>query len=405
MTNNLTALDPSAGPTNIPADYIPGYRKARAVDPDLADNYIAHTMVGDPEADAVVAYLNSLGRRESAEVLRDAMELPGGSELLHKHPPVRHFMESLSQVPPWVDLEAFHPAYRMFHHNTRLVLAGMVAGVLVEGFSTNISKSFFITGRLRDSGVRRLRQNNRHMVEIFLPGGLERYGEGWKLSVRIRLIHAEVRHLLRDSDEWDIEASGTPVSAAHLAFAISAFSARLLKHIKALGAVASSEERESFMQVWRYSGHLMGIPDSILFEDEPHALRTFEIGRLCEPPVGLESIAMANALVNSAAMVVGITDPDRRHQLSRYVYKISRAMIGRELAKELRFPRSSTFGVLPWFRMQSKYDRLIGRVWPRHATHSNFAHFTDLFTASQYDLDGISYRLPDHIYAERSHRY
>ena len=155
----------------------------------------------------------------------------------------------------------------MFHHNTRLVPAGMLAGVLVEGYSTNISKSFFITGRLRDPGVRRLRQNNRHMVEIFMPSGLERYGEGWKLSVRIRLIHAEVRHLLRDSDDRDIEASGIPASAAHLAFAISAFSTQLLKRMKALDAVYSDDERESFMQVWRYSGHLMGILDSILFKD------------------------------------------------------------------------------------------------------------------------------------------
>ena len=52
--------------------------------------------------------------------------------------------------PEWVDLPSFLPGCRMFHRNTRLVLAGMVGGVLVEGFSTNIAKSFFLTGRLRD---------------------------------------------------------------------------------------------------------------------------------------------------------------------------------------------------------------------------------------------------------------
>ena len=63
---------------------------------------------------------------------------------------------------------------------------------------------------------------------------------------------------------------------------------------------------------------------------------------------------MANAPVNSAALVVGITDRDRRHNLTRYVYKVSRAMIGGELVQELRSPRGSTLGVSPWFRMQSK---------------------------------------------------
>ena len=79
-----------------------------------------------------------------------------------------------------------------------MILAAFVAGVLIEGFTTNIAKSFFITGRVRDQGVRRLGQNNRHMLEIFLPGGLCRHGDGWKLSVRIRIVHARIRHLLNN---------------------------------------------------------------------------------------------------------------------------------------------------------------------------------------------------------------
>ena len=258
---------------------------------------------------------------------------------------------------------------------------------------------------MRDSGVRRLRQNNRHMVEIFLPGGLERYGEGWKLSVRVRLIHARIRYLLQNSTDWDTEAWGEPVSSAHLAFAIAAFSARLLKHMKALGASFDDEEAASFMQVWRYSGHLMGIPDTILFVDEADALRMFEIGGLCDPSADFESIVMANALVHAAAQVVGITDQAAAHKLTSYVYRVSRAVIGHKLADELNYPRAPTFGVLPWFRLQSRYGRLIRKAWPNHATHSNFAHFTDLFTASQYDAEGISYNLPDHLYSEESTQY
>ena len=78
--------------------------------------------------------------------------------------------------------------------------------------------------------------------------------------MRIRIIHGRVRHLLTHSEEWDHEAWGMPLSAAHLGYAISAFSARLLKHMKSLGADYTDEEHDSFMAVWRYSGHLMGIP-------------------------------------------------------------------------------------------------------------------------------------------------
>ena len=41
----------------------------------------------------------------------------------------------------------------MFHRNSHLILGAFVGGTLVEGFATNIAKSFFITGRVRDQGV------------------------------------------------------------------------------------------------------------------------------------------------------------------------------------------------------------------------------------------------------------
>ena len=32
----------------IPSDYRPGYKKALALDPKMASNYVAHAWVGDP---------------------------------------------------------------------------------------------------------------------------------------------------------------------------------------------------------------------------------------------------------------------------------------------------------------------------------------------------------------------
>lgn len=278
-------------------------------------------------------------------------------------------------------------------------------GVLVEGFSTNISKSFSITGRLRDRGVRRLKQNNRHMVEVFMPYGLAVDGDGWRLSVRVRLVHAQIRRLLKDSEDWDADAWGTPLSAAHMGFATTAFSARLLYHMKNLGAVYSDAERESFMAVWRYTGYLMGIPETILYKDEEDALRLFRIGLTCEPPVDWESIMMANGLINSAPVVIGITEPAARRGLAKYVYGVSRAMIGKQLADELQYPPSPTFGVLLWFRLQSRYYRFMERFFPKFSQVNNFTNFTGLLEASVYDEAGLSYRLPDHLYAERSGRW
>ena len=389
----------------IPSCYTPGYEKARALDPERASNYIAHTMIGDPEADAVIEQLVPFGQGKTMQFLRAAMD-KRDENILRKAPPlVRDFFERMESPPDWLDFSALTPGCRMFHRNSRLVLGAFVGGTLVEGFSTNISKSFFITGRVRDQGVRRLKQNNRHMIEIFMPGGLERDGDGWKLSVRVRMIHAQVRSLLKHSEDWDTDSWGVPLSAAHVGFALTAFSARLLRHLKSLGAEYNDEERKSFMDVWRYAGYLMGIPETILYRDEEDALKLFEIGLMCEPPPQLESAVMANSLINSAPLVIGIEEPAARRNLAKYVFSISRALIGNTLADDLMYPAHSTFGVLAWFRMQERYHRILEKILPGRARDNNFTRFTSLLEASMFDEAGISYRLPDHVYAEESGKW
>ena len=391
-------------PEKIPSDYLAEgrYEQARLLNPELADNYVAHSLIGDPEADAVIEELAPLGQRELGRLVQAGMEKD--EDALRDAPPLlREFFHGQETPPDWVNEVDFRPGIRMFHRNSRLVLGAMVGGTLVEGFCTNISKSFFITGRLRDQGVRRLKQNNRHMVEIFIPGGLDRDGDGWKLSVRIRLVHAMVRRLLNPSEDWDHEAWGTPISAAHVGFAITAFSARLLRHLKSLGAKFNDEERASFMQVWRYSGHLMGIPDSILYRDEEEALEIFKIGGMCEPPPGIESIALANSLVHSAPLIAGISDVHGRRRLANYVSRVSRALIGSSLADSLMYPYYPTIGVLPWFRLQDRYDRFMSRLFPRRIQKRN--KLVGLLNVSIFDDEGITYRLPDHVYAEESAKW
>ena len=389
---------------NIPSDYLPGYEKARVVNRELADRYIDHTTIGDPAADAAIADLLALEPQQIARFIRAGMDRDG--DTLRAAPPrVRDFFELLETPPQWANPDAFIPGVRMFHRNSSRILGAFVGGTLVEGFSTNIAKSFFITGRLRESGVRRLKQNNRHMVEIFMPGGLERHGDGWKLSVRLRLVHARIRRLLADSDQWDQTAWGVPVSAAHLGFAITGFSARLVRHMRSLGCRFNAEEKASFIAVWRYSGHLMGIPDTILFRSEEDALQLFEMGRLLEPEPDTESIVMANALIRSAPLVIGINDTTDRRKLVSYVYKVSRALIGDELADQLKYPDTSTLGVLPWFRLQKRYEATTARLFRSVGQAHRFSRFTELLGASAYDNAGTSYALPDHAFDERSSRW
>ena len=387
---------------NIPTDYKAGYERAHAVAPDIAANYIKHTLIGDPLAEAMTEDLAELSPTESRRFVEAAMNEEGEEALRDAPASLREFFKDAETPPEWLNYADFAPGVRMFHRNSQLILAAFVAGVLIEGFTTNIAKSFFITGRVRDQGVRRLGQNNRHMMEIFLPGGMYRDGDGWKLSVRIRIVHARMRYLLNNSEDWDTEAWGAPISAAHLGYAISAFSARLLKHMKTLGAGYTDEEYDSFMAVWRYSGHLMGIPETILFRDADEALKLWRISLMCEPDAPIESVVMAHSLINSAPLIAGRTEPEARRSLARYVYRVSRGLIGKEFAQALMYPQLSCFGVVQWFKVQQRYGHILSKLFPNRHENSNFSRFTGLLETSLFDEEGIRYTLPDHVYAEES---
>ena len=379
-----------------PLAYAEGYAKARLYDEPAADNYIRHTTVGDPELDPMMEELASsmepsdlhrfigAGIEQREEVLRDAPQA------------LRDFFKNLED-PPWLDYEAFRPGIRAFHANVDLMLVAFVTGVLVEGFSTLIAKSFRITGRVA-STKRRLQQNNRHMMDIFFPGGLHREGDGWKLSMRIRFVHTRIRGLMAKSDDWDHEAWGTPVSAAHLGFAISVFSKRLLENSLKLGARFTKEEYASVLAVWRYAGYLMGIPETILYTDGESATTMYKMGYMCEPAPDADSIAVANMLIGAIPAVADIKDPVEQKNLLSLAHRLSRALIGSRLANAFDFPRP--FNLLPTlfsYRMQQRMKRMM-----KSDQLIRSGNFTQLLQISVYDEGGLSYKMPDHVHTSKS---
>ena len=380
----------------IPSEYRAGYAKAGLVDPSAADNYLLHTAIGDPVLDRVLRDLSDLPAPQLHRFVHAGIEQQ--TEQLRRAPKaLRDFFEELETPPDWFDYAACNAGMRAFYANANFVLVAFVAGVLIEGFTTLIAASFNITNRtITGPGDRRLRQNNRQLMEIFVPGGLRRYGDGWKLSVRVRFVHARIRSLLARADPWETESWGVPLSAAHLGYAICVFSVRLVEQATAVGARFSAEEIASFLALWRYTGHLMGIPDSILYADEAEARRLMKTALMCEPPPGRHSIEMAQAFVKNVPKVAGIEDPKEAEATRNLVFRLSRALIGDDLADALQFPRSNRRGTLYFFKMKQIVTRMF-----KGEKSAHLADFLQLLDVSQYDEAGISYSLPDHYHTSK----
>ena len=79
------------------------------------------------------------------------------------------------------------------------IMTGLVLGCsclpLSYGSAAGV-KPLMFTGDLHKRSIRRISETNRFYIENCLPNGLQKYNPGWKLSIRIRMMHAQIRLLL-----------------------------------------------------------------------------------------------------------------------------------------------------------------------------------------------------------------
>ena len=155
------------------------------------------------------------------------------------------------------------------------------------------------------------------------------------------------------------------------------------------------------MMVWRRSAALMGVPAALQCATVAEALRLRDTALRLEPPPEEESILLANALVNSAPLLIGLEEPAKRRAMARRIYRVSRAMIGDGLADALRFPPSRAFGVLALLRAQARLDGWARRLLPGWEAWTRRDQFTLMATLSAEMPGGLTYRMPGALHAER----
>ena len=381
----------------VPSDYKAGHERARNVDQDLADAYVAHTLIGDPIADAAMEALAGFSSKRQHDIIRAGID-DDKDELRNAPEAFREFMDNVNNPPPHIAFspERARPGSLVFYRNSDMFLLGLALESLT-GLSEGLAKPFYTTGRALEN-LRRFKQNTRHIIEITIPGGMDRQGDGWKFSVRIRLIHARVRRLLLNSDEWDVEKEGIPLSMAHMAMSSTGFSALNLGSVRKLGVQMTEEESEGFMHIWHHVAWLFGVPDRMLkyMESESSAMYLRKIALLSEVAPGHMATAVAQGYIAAIPDILQVTEPAKREKMKGQLFRVARALVGDENADRLKFPKQHVFGALALVRAHRKFRKFSSRFAPGEKSFA-FSNFASLLAQSVYDDTGISYRMPDAI--------
>ncbi len=171
------------------------------------------------------------------------------------------------EPPSWVDFDLVDAGALSYWRSGGVNLGlALLCGSLAYGYqSARLTRPLAATGRLTKMAPRRLQETSRWFGIATRPGALRPGAGGVRATIRLRLVHSLVRTHLLDSEDWDRDEWGVPISAADgLATALGGFMVVPVRSMRDLGVRFSPADLEAMTHQWTWIAALTGVPDYLL---------------------------------------------------------------------------------------------------------------------------------------------
>jgi hypothetical protein len=337
--------------------------EARARFGDRVDRLGAFLGRVDPLADEVVAAIGGTpgGWRLFEEAARQGVErVAGAPRSFHA------LFEQAEHVPVWVDWATVDRGGEV------LLRAGPLGGIvlalksLVLGYTSPAgNKPLVFSGRLQEQAPRRLNETARFVQATIAPRSMHPRGDGWQITLKVRLIHAQVRRMILESGRWDAAAWGAPINQHDQAATLLLFSTIVLEGLRQLGMRIPTAEAEAYIHLWRWSGWVMGVDPELLPATEAEGIRLREvIGATMGEPDD-DSRTLTHALLD-APLRRGTTPGENANaaRAVRFNAGLCRALLGEDMADKLAVPSTPWRYTIPFVRRLVSSVEMVRRRVP-----------------------------------------
>ncbi|MBA4023033.1 MAG: DUF2236 domain-containing protein [Gordonia sp.] len=268
----------------------------RARHPELVDKLDAGLGQGDPLAEAAISEMVGLadfGWRQLTRILEDPLGRMGEAP-----PALRALLDTASSPPPWFEqavAEAGGRAWWKFGTlQSSTLYQSLIYGYQARGFV----RPLVATGQLADHTYDRVLSTGRWVALATAPGQMAPGSPGWSQTLKIRLIHAMVRHSLLVDEDWNVAEWGVPINQTYSALTIGGgFLALPMMVAGDLGIHYSAAEREAIAHLWRWIGWVIGVDDALLPKNFAAAQQLFDIGAQFELEPDESSKMLTRALL------------------------------------------------------------------------------------------------------------
>ena len=222
---------------------------------------------GDPVADAAIDELFREGQVEAVNQLMRTLVVNDGLPSEKLPAAIRDYL-SRTAAPAGIESPDMTLAQEVFGVMGPEILAVLGFYSLPADYAAKKGvQVLYRTGRLLTNPTRRVFETTQMVVDVMAPGGLGPNGRGLRSAQKVRLMHAAVRHLLKNDPRqpWDLQL-GTPINQEDLAGTLMSFSFVLLDGLERLGAELAQEDREAYFRAWMAIGRIMGVKDELIPE-------------------------------------------------------------------------------------------------------------------------------------------
>ncbi|CZR52773.1 uncharacterized protein PAC_02650 [Phialocephala subalpina] len=233
--------------------------------------------------------------------------------------------EEVNTIPDWVDWDQIARAYNS-------LLGGMGAARVTEvlartgGFSPQVAKH-------------RLYETTQHILQVTSSlSSIQPLGQGFASSIRVRLLHASVRHRIltlaaQKPSYYSVEKYGIPINDLDCVGTIATFSSTLIwLGFPRQGIFLRDQEVEDYIALWRLVAHYMGTP-SEFFSSPAKARGIWESLMIEEIQPSPTSRILANNII------VSLQNQPPAYASRDFLVASARWLNGDDLADELGLMR------------------------------------------------------------------
>jgi len=251
------ALDLSKLP---PLHVTPRFRELQYLAPYTEDALQQWRTVGDPLADRVVGALAAEGSLKNMHDLLGTVRekaARGDADCVA-------FMQHCNTVPDWADFAAMEKGQRILASYAPFMGISLFAGSLVGGaVFQKMAMVTAMTGMLSGSATQRLTETTAMVTRMAFKGEIEPGGKSHEVLARVRLLHSAIRRFLVDSGRFR-HPTEVPINQQDLAITLGLFGYLNIRSLLQLGIRLERDEIDSFILLWRYAGHVLGIDEKLL---------------------------------------------------------------------------------------------------------------------------------------------